>query len=131
MSTTDTTAFFDRLLSSPVSGANAWLELPQRINVSAGIDAARSVLRLIAPLGCPRRADDTALAADLLAWNGEHLDVAAPCFSLDEHDGVVCLSATLALPGLTSEMAADATERIACAIVDARLRLADAIVFVE
>ena len=127
----DTVTCLQTLLASPHTQASTWVRLQGRIDVLASIDGCGPLLRLVLPVGRPRCSHDLQLASDLLRWNGEHLDAGSPCFSLDERDGAICLGAALSLPGLSSETAAAALEHLATTADEARVWLADAILFFD
>jgi len=131
MNSLDKASGFQALLMAPQPEASVWLRWQDRTDVLAAIDASCLFVRLIVPIGSPRRSHDAQLAADLLRWNAEHLGVGSPCFSLDERDGAIYLGTALPLAELTPEAAAAALERTATASDEARTRLADAISFVD
>ena len=127
----DTRPSLQALLASPQPGASSWVRCHDRIEVLACVDASGLLLRLDVPVGRARRSHDVELAASLLRWNAEHLDVGSPCFSLDERDGAICLGSAVRLTGLTHEMAGPALERMVTAADEAREWLADTILFFD
>lgn len=127
----DTRSSLQALLASPQPGATTWLRWQDRIDVLAAVDASGQLLRLDLALGRARCSNDVELATSLLRWNGAHLDVGSPCFSLDERDSTICLGSALMLAGFNHEMAGPALERLVTAADEARAWLADAILFFD
>ena len=127
----DTRPTLQALLASPQPGASTWLRYQDRIDVLATVDASRQLLRLDLALGRARCSHDAELAANLLRWNGAHLDVGSPCFSLDERDNTICLGSAVMLTALTHELTGPALERLVTAADEARAWLPDAILFFD